>query len=310
MSADLVAAERLLRDALGERVRTGVPLAPLTTFRIGGPAALYVEPERDEDLVAVHRAVRESGVPFVVVGKGSNILVSDDGYRGLVIRLGKGYRWAARELDRLRAGAAMPLPALAGVALRHGLGGLEFGVAIPATVGGAVKMNAGAHDGEIAHVVRRIDLFLVGQGDTTAMDAEAAGFSYRRSSFPEDAVVLAATFELQEADVTAIRARMAEGREWRRQTQPLAELNCGSVFTNPPGGHAAALIDAAHLKGERVGGAAVSTKHANFIVADPGATAADVVALIKLVQERVARDSDVRLEPEVRLVGSFDDHAA
>jgi UDP-N-acetylmuramate dehydrogenase len=303
-------ASRILREGFGERLRTEVPLAPFTTFRIGGPAALYVEPGSESDLSIVHRAVRESGVPFVVVGKGSNLLISDRGYRGLVLRLGKGYRWAARDRGHLRAGAAMPLPALAGVALRHGLGGLEFGVAIPATLGGAVKMNAGAHDAQMDDVVGAIELFRVHEGDGATISGADAGFSYRRSALPDDAVVLGATLELREEDVDVIRGRMADAREWRRRTQPLAEANCGSVFTNPPGAHAAALIEDAGLKGARVGGASVSTKHANFIVADAGASAADVAALIALIGERVAASSGVRLEPEVRFVGSFDDHAA
>jgi UDP-N-acetylmuramate dehydrogenase len=310
VSADLEAAERILRAGLGDRLRTAVPLAPLTTFRIGGDARLYVEPERDDDLAVVHRAVREAGLPVVIVGKGSNILVSDRGVSGLVLRLGRGYRWAARERDRLRAGAAVPLPALAGVALRHGLAGLEFGVAIPATLGGAVRMNAGAHHAEIADVVDRVELYRLATGAQVTTDGADAGFSYRRSGFPGDAVVLAATLALRPGEAEAIRDRMAEAREWRRRTQPLAEPNCGSVFTNPPEGHAAALIDAAGLKGERVGGATVSVKHANFIVTEPGATSADVVALIRLIQDRVARTSGVRLETEVRLIGSFDDDAA
>jgi UDP-N-acetylmuramate dehydrogenase len=303
-------AERILRDGLGDRVRTMVPLAPLTTFRIGGAAALYVEPEADADLAVVERAVREAAVPFVVVGKGSNLLVSDHGYPGLVIRLGRGYRWAARDGDRLRAGAAMPLPALAGVALRHGLAGLEFGVAIPATLGGAVKMNAGAHDADVAGVVRGVDVFLVASGERASLDDEQAGFSYRRSSIPEDGIVVGATLELRPGDTADIRARMEDARAWRRRTQPLAEPNCGSVFTNPPGGHAAALIDAAGMKGHRVGGAVVSTKHANFIVAGPGATADDVAALIRAIRDRVADSSGIVLQPEVRFVGSFDGDAA
>jgi UDP-N-acetylmuramate dehydrogenase len=310
MTTDHDVAHRILHEGFGDRFRTKVPLAPLTTFRIGGSAALYVEPESDADLEVVHRAVRDGGVSFVVVGKGSNLLVSDRGYPGLVIRLGKGYRWAAREGVRLRAGAATPLPALAGVALRHGLGGLEFGVAIPATLGGAVKMNAGAHEAELADVIRGVELFLVQDGDRVAIGRGDAGFSYRRSSLPADAIVLGAILGLRDDDPDDIRTRMADAREWRRRTQPLAEPNCGSVFTNPPGAHAAALIDAARLKGERVGGATVSRKHANFIVADPGASADDVVALIRLMQDRVEASSGVRLEPEVRFVGSFDDDGA
>ena len=310
MSTDLEAALRILREGCGDRVRTRVPLAPLTTFRVGGAAALYLEPEREEDLATVRRAVGETAIPFTIIGKGSNVLVSDEGFPGLVLRLGKGYRWAARDQDEVRAGAAMPLPALAGVALRHGLSGLEFGVAIPATLGGAVTMNAGAHDGQIGDIVRRIEIYRVGDGQAVSLPAEAAAFSYRRSALPEDAIVTAATLALRPGPPDAIRASMERARAWRRRTQPLAEPNCGSVFKNPPGGHAAAMIETAELKGTLVGGAAVSTKHANFIVAGPEATATDVLALIRLIQERVRRSAGVELEPEVRLVGRFDGDAA
>ena len=143
--SDLAAAQALLERSLGRRLRIDYPLAPLTTFRIGGRAALFVEPQDHADLLAVHRAVAETDLPVAILGKGSNVLVPDDGFAGLVLRLGRGYRWAARDGDLLSAGGAMPLPALAGVALQHGLTGLEFGVAIPASLGGAVRMNAGAH---------------------------------------------------------------------------------------------------------------------------------------------------------------------
>ena len=306
MSDAVLRAEAMLRAACGDRVRTRFPMAPLTTFRIGGPAALYLEPESDRDLVAAGRAVTETGLPVIVVGKGSNILVSDAGFGGLVLRLGKGFRWAARNGSRLSAGGAMPLPALAGIALRHGLAGLEFGVAIPASVGGTVRMNAGAHGHEIAEVLERVETFRLRSGVTSSLPASETGLEYRRSALPEDAVVTAATVVLVPADAIAIRGAMDDARDWRRRTQPLAEPNCGSVFRNPPDGHAAHLIEEAGLKGRSVGGASVSTKHANFIVASPGASAADVVSLIGEVQELVERHSGIRLEPEVHLVGEFD----
>src|SRR5262249_52249029 len=156
---------------------------------------------------------------------------------------------------------------------------------------------------DVAGVVRGVELFLVASGEPATFGAEQAGFSYRRSSIPEDGIVVATTLELRPGDAGDIRARMEDARAWRRRTQPLAEPNCGSVFTNPPGGHAAALIDAAGMKGYRVGGAVVSTKHANFIVAGPGATADDVAALIRAVRDRVADSSGIVLEPEVRFVG-------
>jgi UDP-N-acetylmuramate dehydrogenase len=306
MSGDLELATKILRDACGERVRVQLPMAPLTTFRIGGPAALYLEPEDETDLAAVADAVGRAAIPVVVLGKGSNVLVDDDGFRGLVLRLGRGFRWAARDGDVLTAGAAMPLPALAGVALQHGLEGLAFAVAIPASLGGAVRMNAGAHGGELGDVVVSVDVFSLTEGSRRTFGPAEAGFAYRRSALPERAVVVEARLGLRSGDPAAIRAAMDEARRWRRETQPIAEPNCGSVFTNPPDGHAAGLIDAAGLKGTRVGGAVVSTKHANFIVAEPGARASDVCALIEVVQSRVAAASGVWLEPEVRVIGGDD----
>ena len=201
----------------------------------------------------------------------------------------------------------MPLPALSGVALRHGLSGLEFGVAIPATVGGAVRMNAGAHDRSMAEVIERLEIFRLGEARTELVSGEAAGFAYRSSALPKDAIVTAATVSLTVGESAKIRALMDEARAWRRRTQPLAEPNCGSVFKNPTGDHAARLIEAAGLKGLRVGGAHVSGKHANFVVADPEARAADVLALIHEVQDRVEARDGVRLEPEVHLIGAFHD---
>ena len=305
MAVDLVtAAARLLRTDVGERLRTDYPLAPLTSFRLGGPAALYLEIESAGELTAVARAVTETGVPFVVIGKGSNLLVADDGFPGLVVRLGRAYRWVARDGDRLRAGGAMPLPALAGVALTHGLGGLEFGVAIPASVGGSVRMNAGAHGHSMDEVLETIEVFELGAASVRSMGATDAGFGYRSSNLPELGIVVAATFGLRPEEPERIREEMESARAWRRATQPLAEPNCGSVFKNPPGDHAARLIDAVGGKELAVGGAHVSEKHANFIVAGSGATARDVHALMSTIQELVRDRFDVVLETEVRLVGT------
>jgi UDP-N-acetylmuramate dehydrogenase len=302
----LTRAEAILRAACGDRVRAGFVLAPLTTFRIGGPAALFLEPEGERDLAAASLAVRETGIPVIVLGKGSNVLVGDAGFPGLVLRLGRGYRWSAREGSRLAAGGAMPLPALAGVALSHGLTGLEFGVAIPASLGGSVRMNAGAHGGQLSDVLERIDLHHLHHGRTGSIAAEEAGLGYRRSALPADGVVVGASLRLRPGDPVAIREAMDEAREWRRRTQPLAEPNCGSVFKNPPGDHAARLIEEAGGKGLAVGGAAVSAKHANFIVAAEGTRAADVLELIRRIQDLVRSRSGVDLEPEVHLVGDLD----
>jgi UDP-N-acetylmuramate dehydrogenase len=299
----IVRAAEIIRATVGARLHVDVPLAPLTSLRVGGRAALYLEPEHDADLRSIARAVAETGIAWTVIGKGSNVLVSDDGFDGLVVRLGRGYRWTARDGELLTAGGAMPLPALSGVALGHGLGGLEFGVAIPASLGGAVKMNAGAHTREMADVVATVDLFDVESGATHSAGVSEAGFSYRRSAFPATSIVVGATFRLEPKDQAAIRLGMDEARDWRRRTQPLAEPNCGSVFKNPPGGHAARLIEDAGMKGARVGGARVSEKHANFIVTEPGARAREVASLMSLVREKVLASAGIDLEPEVQLIG-------
>jgi UDP-N-acetylmuramate dehydrogenase len=305
--ADLADAERILRARLGDGLRVGVPLAPLTSFRIGGPARLFVEAQDDADLDAVGEAAGASGVPVVVIGKGSNVLIADAGFPGIVIRLGRGYRWAGRDGERVTAGGAMPLPALAGVAMRHGLAGLEFGVAIPATLGGAVRMNAGAHDRAMSDVVERLEVLVLSERVRRSVTREEAGFAYRRSELPADGIVVSAGLRLARGEDAAIRDAMEGAREWRRRTQPLAEANCGSVFKNPDGDHAARLIDAAGMKGARVGGATISEKHANFIVTEPGASAAEVWELIERVRRAVETEAGVRLETEVQLVGAVAD---
>ena len=306
--AELADAERILGARLGPALHERFPIAPLTTFRIGGPAALFVEAQDDAALAAVGEAAAATSIPVAVIGKGSNMLVADAGFPGIVVRLGRGFRWAGRDGDRLSAGGAMPLPALAGIAMRHRLAGLEFGVAIPASLGGAVKMNAGAHARSMSDVLERVELHpLTGEGGRRTLPASEASFSYRRSDLPEGSIVVGAALRLAGGADEDIRARMDEAREWRRRTQPLAEPNCGSVFKNPEGDHAARLIEAAGAKGLRVGGARVSEKHANFIVADPGASATDVWTLIRRVRERVESEAGVLLETEVDLMGAMRD---
>jgi UDP-N-acetylmuramate dehydrogenase len=301
----LTAAGNILAKTADSRVHQNFSLAGLTSFRLGGPAALYLEAESHADLAAAGLAIRETGIPLLVIGKGSNLLVSDEGFDGLVLRLGRAFRWVARDGDRLTVGASMPLPALSGVALSHRLAGLEFGVAIPASLGGCVRMNAGAHGHSLDEVLESIEIFVVEEGQTRWISAGDAGFEYRDSTLPDGGVVTAAIVRLRPGDPADIRRHMDEAREWRRATQPLAEANCGSVFKNPPGDHAARLVEAAGAKGLAVGGARVSEKHSNFVVAAPGATAKDVYGLITMVQGRVRERFGLELEPEVRLVGRF-----
>jgi UDP-N-acetylmuramate dehydrogenase len=302
----IAAAEAVLRPALGPRLQVARPLAPLTSFRIGGPAALFAEPDGEPDLEAIAGAMSASGIEWTILGKGSNVLISDAGFQGLVLRLGRAHVWTERDGARVRSGAATPLPRVSGAAAAAGLTGLEFGVAIPGSLGGAVRMNAGAHGRSMSDVVESVRAFSFSTAATTTVRAEDAGFAYRTSAFGRGTLVLEASMALRDADPRSIRERMDEARAWRRATQPLAEPNCGSVFKNPPGGHAARLVDEAGCKGLGHGGARVSTKHANFIVTRPGATAVDVLAVIEDVRDRVRDRFGVELETEVQLVGDHD----
>jgi UDP-N-acetylmuramate dehydrogenase len=200
----------------------------------------------------------------------------------------------------------MPLPALAGVALAHGLSGVEFGVAIPGSFGGALRMNAGAHGREMRDRASAVEVFRLSTRSSESIPAPGVGFRYRGTELPADAIVTGGSLALEPAEPAEIRRAMDDAREWRRRTQPLAEPNCGSVFKNPPGEHAARLVERAGLKGFAIGGAMVSTKHANFIVAAPGATALDVMALIHHVQGVVGAETGIRLETEVHVVGDLD----
>lgn len=299
-------AERCIRAGL--RVERDRPLAAETTLGVGGGAALYVEladlPAAQAFTVALQDTTAEQ-VPLFVLGKGSNTLLSDKGFPGVVVHLGRGHKWLARDGLQVSAGAAEAMPALAAWAAREGLAGLEFAAGIPATVGGSVRMNAGAHGGETGGLLVGVDVLLPGESGVRTLAARELRLGYRHTELPSRALVVAARWRLRTDDAAAIRRRLDELRAWRRATQPLRERNCGSVFTNPPGDSAGRLVEAAGCKGLAVGGAQVSVKHANFITVRPPATAADVHAVITQVRERVHRAGGPLLEPEVRLVGPF-----
>ncbi len=298
-----------LSSELSGRVERDFPLRRLTTYRLGGPAALYVEPADTRDLERVGEALRSSDeIPILPLGRGSNLVVSDDGFPGLVLRLGAEWSWIRRnegDPDRVEAGAATPLPQLANWAARRGLAGAEFMIAIPGSVGGAVRMNAGAHGSDVSEVLASARLF---NHQKLAVEERSAGefdFSYRRSNLSEDLVVLDGTFTLETEDATEVRRRTESFRAHRAATQPGASQNAGSVFKNPPGDSAGRLVEAAGLKGFAVGGASVSRLHANFFMAGDGATAQDVYDLVQEVRARVSRASGIELEPEIRFIGSF-----
>lgn len=299
LSRDLAA----VLAALGDRAQAGRALGPLSTYRVGGPAACFVEANDEADLLALRRALAGRPVPVLVVGKGSNLLVADAGFDGVAVHLGGG--WAGIDIGpgpRLRAGAAAGLPVVARRSVDAGLTGFEWAVGVPGSVGGAVAMNAGGHGSDMAACLARyawLDLASDAGGED---EAGRLALSYRNSALRSSQVVLWAELALAPGDRENGRAALAEIVRWRREHQP-GGSNAGSVFTNPPGDSAGRLVDAAGLAGLRVGSASVSTKHANFIQADDGGSADDVYELMGRVRLAVAERFGVTLVPEVRLVG-------
>lgn len=300
-------------DQMSEgRVSYDRPLAPLTTYRLGGNAAVLYEPSSAQDLLAITSAIRAAGadpsrVDLVVVGRGSNLVVSDQGFDGIAVRMGAPLAWIEGGADdhTVTAGAATSLPLLANWAARRALSGLEFTVGIPGSVGGGVRMNAGAHEGAVADTLTDVEVYDAALGKIETRAAAELDLRYRHSSLRDGEIVVSATFRLVPDDETAIRTRMEKYRRHRADTQPGALQNAGSTFKNPPGDSAGRLVDAAGLKGYRVGGAAVSELHANFFVADDDATSQDVFDLVQDVRRRVAERFGVELQPEVRFLGPF-----
>ena len=296
---------RELRPAL--ELRVNEPMSRYTTFRIGGPAALMALPKSVSEAKMVLQAARELGVEPFFLGNGSNLLVSDEGYPGFVMKLSGRYSvdelnrvWEANRL--LVTGGAVLLSSLSGCALGRNLTGLEFAGGIPGSVGGAVTMNAGAYGGEMAQVLESVT-FLDESGEVCTLPASECGFGYRHSIFSDrKCLILKARFHLDQGDPAAIKAHMEELAGKRREKQPLEYPSAGSMFKRPPGHFAAALIDQCGLKGLTVGRAQVSEKHAGFVVNRGGATCADVLALVDQVKERVLAQTGVELEMEVKVL--------
>jgi UDP-N-acetylmuramate dehydrogenase len=280
-------------------LRRDEPLARHTYFRLGGPAAYFGEPATIEDLRAIVDWARSAGLTVRIVGGGSNLLVGDDGVTAVVLSLRHACGGITFEDERVTAGGAVMLPALARAAAAHDLGGLEFAVGIPGTVGGALQSNAGIGDSRaLGDLVESVDLLEDGEPRTVRRDQLA--FEYRTTSLRgSGAVVLAAALRLTARPRAECEAEMARLLEARQASQPTAERNAGSIFRNPPGDYAGRLIDEAGCKGLAVGGARVSERHANFIVHDGAATAAEVASLMLAVRARVQSHAGVTLVPEV-----------
>lgn len=299
------AAARLCRSLAGE-VRTGEPMARHTTFRVGGRAAIFAVADTLADVTAAVAILGEEGVPFVVLGKGSNVLVSDDGYDGAILVLGREFKRHGFQDGMMRAGAATVLGVLVQDAFHLGLVGLSWAVGIPGTLGGALSMNAGTRHGWISQVVDSVTLYVPGEGLTLVRGREVS-WGYRSSGLARRGIILESTLSVSQGDPVRIRAEMERYLKERKSSQPLGVPSAGSVFVNPEKDSAGRLIETAGCKGMRLGGAMVSPVHANFIVNDGGATAADVAGLIAHVRTTVKDSHGVELRPEIRFLGRFEE---
>lgn len=285
-------------DPAPPALRRDAPLAPLTTIRVGGDADWLVTARWSGQVRSALAWAAARDLPVAVVGKGSNLLVSDEGFRGLAVRLTGPLAGISVRGTDIWCGGGASLPRAVQRAANHGLEGLEWGASIPGTAGGAVAMNAGAHAGELASVLRWA--VVCGPGERRLLDADALAFGYRRSAVRPGDVVTAVCFALAPGDPERIRARLAEYRGHRRATQPQGVRTFGSVFTNPPGDSAGRLLEAAGCKDVTVGGARFSPVHANFIEARPECRSADVLALMSEGRRRVRAAGGPVLVPEVR----------
>ena len=285
-------------------IRENEPMSEHCSFKIGGPARLMLLPSSAEEAASALAILRSSGAQVLIVGSCTNLLIPDEGYPGAVVRMSKpASSMELLDAERIRAQAGATLNALAVFAAQHELTGLEFAHGIPGSVGGGVAMNAGAYGGEMRDVLESAE-YVDADGVISTLSGDALGLSYRHSAFSDtDKLITSAVFRLTPGDGEAVRARMNELIEKRRASQPLDMPSAGSTFKRPKTGYAAALIDQAGLKGLRVGGAMVSTKHAGFVVNAGGATYSDVIELMREVRRRVYEFSGVLLEPEVKIIG-------
>ena len=300
----LTRATQRLRALKGASVRAAEPMSRHTSFRIGGKAAMLVECDELSALTEALEILAEEDVDWRVLGKGSNLLVSDEGYAGAVVVLGKDFRHFTTEDDELKTGAAVPLARLVQEAFSKGLSGLEFAVGIPGTVGGAIVMNAGSRDEWFDSVIRSVTVLEPGRGLVGLRRSEVS-WGYRSTDLRSRGIVVEASLRLEQGDPTKIRWAMERSLSRRKRTQPLSMPSAGSIFKNPVGDSAGRLIEAAGLKGMTVGGAQISETHANFIVNLGTASASDVLSVMERARETVKEAFGVELEPEIELLGEF-----
>jgi UDP-N-acetylmuramate dehydrogenase len=310
--AAMAQGETTLLDALlaipGLRIKTAEPMARYTTIKVGGPADYFIDADAKAALARLLKLLSANRAPFCVLGKGSNVLVSDRGIRGAVIRLGEEFKradWREEENGAaVDAGAAVAMTQLVREAARRGLGGLEFAEGIPGSVGGALYMNAGAYGSEMEKVVARVE-GTTPAGEPVAFDRDGMTFSYRDSHLPPGTIVTAVTMRLEKKDAVEVSTKVRELVTRRKASQPAGFPNSGSMFRNPPGDFAGRLIEAAGFKGRRIGDAQISDRHANFIVNHGGARAADVKELMDAARAEVKTRFGVELVPEVRFLGEW-----
>lgn len=304
IDAGVVERVDIVAQALGDLAARDVALGPMTTYRVGGAAALFVKPRSVDDLHLVADACGRGRLPVLVVGRGSNLLVADDGFQGVAVSLAELGTAIEITGSLVRAGGAVALPMLARRTVAASLTGFEWAVGVPGSVGGGVRMNAGGHGSDMAANLVEIDLFDIARSERTTLPASALGLRFRGSDLGDHQIVLDATLALAPGDRVRSEEELDEIVRWRREHQPGGQ-NAGSVFVNPVPGEvtAGALIDRIGFRGHRLGSAHVSDKHANFIQADEGGSASDVRALIELVRARVAAETGYLLRSEVKLVG-------
>lgn len=293
--------EEELKKKIKSEVKADEPMSLHTSWQVGGPVDYYVCPNDKKEIKEIVRLCNKYGMPTYVIGNGSNLLVLDGGIRGLVINIGQPFCYINRVDNGLIAGAGTPMTMLAKTAVEYGLTGLEFTAGIPGSLGGAVIMNAGAFGGYIGEYVRSV-ILIATEGEEKQLSSEEIVFGYRTSSLIGKGIVVELELKLYEGDLERSRSKIEHFLSERRRRHPDLP-SCGSVFRNLPGAPAGQLIENAGGKGLRVGGAEVSTQHANFIVNKGTATAADILTTITTVQKLVKEKYDVELQPEVKIVG-------
>lgn len=298
-----------LQKIMPHNTVANMPLAKNNTFRVGGPAGIFAIADSLHELNIIAGAINDYDLPFLLLGRGSNLLISDTGFPGVVLQLGKEFQQISASEDGLLAGAAATLTALAQTALKHSLEGLSFVVGIPGTLGAAIAINAGAYKSQMSDIVRKVTIYDIRNHAhrLLSLNNEEIGFSYRSTKLSGDTIILEAALALKPGQSGHIKREMETNWRHRKESQPLGRPSAGSIFKNPEGRAAGKLIEESGCKGWRVGGAEVSEEHANFIINTGNASAMDIYKLIKKIQDEVSSKTGIELETEIKMAGEFKD---